>query len=69
MTRALLITAARPPRGFRAVAAASPASRSDHAIITPALLDRLADFELALGHGKAAEHLARRAAAMREAAR
>ena len=69
MTRALSITGIRPPRASRAAAAPSLLGRSDCAIITPALLDRLADFELQLGHGKAAEHLARRAAAMREATR
>lgn len=69
MTRAFSITGVRPPRAFRAMAMTSANSQSDHAIITPALLDRLADFELQLGHAKAAERLAHRAAAMREAAR
>ena len=40
-----------------------------HAPALAATLDRLADAELQHGHHAAAEHLARQAAAMREAAR
>jgi len=40
-----------------------------HAPALAAALDRLADAELQHGHHAAAEHLARQAAAMREAAR
>ena len=63
------ITSTRPPWARRTLVTAPLVGRSDHAIITAAQLDRLADFELALGHGKAAEYLARQAAAMREAVR
>lgn len=40
---------------------------SVHSITNAAHLDRLADYELHLGHHVAAEHLARRAAELREA--
>ena len=46
----------------------APIQRS-HAPALAAALDRLADAELQHGHHAAAEHLARQAAAMREAAR
>jgi hypothetical protein len=43
--------------------------RLDRGAALAATLDRLADAELQHGHHAAAEHLARQAAAMREAAR
>lgn len=52
----------------RTVAAASLSSQSDRVIAIAAQLDRLADAELMHGHPGAAELLAHRAAAMREAA-
>ena len=58
-------TIAIPPR-----LASQPAPiQHSHAPALAAALDRLADAELQHGHHAAAEHLARQAAAMREAAR
>jgi len=48
---------------------ASPTSYTVNPAARAAMLDRLADAELQHGHHAAAEHLARQAAAMREAAR
>lgn len=58
-----------PSWARRMTPGASSAGRSDRTIAIAAELDRLADIELAHGHPRAAELLAHRAAAMREAAR
>ncbi len=47
----------------------APSPAPDHRVILAARLDRVADFELHLGHHLAAEQLAWRAAKLREVAR
>jgi len=59
----------RQPKPRRHHAAPTPASAINFRAARAALLDRLADAELQHGHHGAAEHLARQAADMREAAR
>lgn len=55
---------AKPGRK-RVIAAPQP----DHRVIRAASLDRVADFELTMGHTAIAERLARMAAEIRESAR
>ena len=56
----------RPPWAHRTMAQPSLLGRSDRFIAIAAELDRMADVELAHGHPRAAEHLTRKAQALRE---
>ncbi len=59
-------TITKPKRRRKAAPTTIPTPA--HAALCPVMLDLMANFELQHGHHATAEHLARQAAAMREAA-